>query len=110
MSLDARQERRLRRMARDLAGSAPSLASMLTLFNRLVLTEDMPAGHEVVGGGREKWTGAEGWVVMVVALVVIGAVVAVLVGSSHTADGRSQLARCARIPVSACTTQFSIRR
>ncbi|HEY6493624.1 MAG TPA: hypothetical protein VIZ43_10145 [Trebonia sp.] len=128
MSLDPRQERRLRRMARDLTESAPSLASKLNLFTELASSEDMPAGHEALAGrrrlrwprpgrwllpgrrGREKWTGREGWVVMMVALFIVGAVMAVPFGSSHEAGRSTQVARCARMPASACTSRFSVGR
>jgi hypothetical protein len=43
MSLNAREERSLGRIANDLTGSDPQLASMLDVFNRLTSGEMMPA-------------------------------------------------------------------
>lgn len=42
MSLTERELRALRRIAEELATSAPALMTLLTGFNRLVLGEDMP--------------------------------------------------------------------
>jgi hypothetical protein len=43
MSLNAREEQSLSRIANDLAGSDPQLASMLDVFNQLTSGEEMPA-------------------------------------------------------------------
>jgi hypothetical protein len=43
VSLSVREQRTLRRIAAELAASAPELASILGVFNRLAWGEAMPA-------------------------------------------------------------------
>jgi Protein of unknown function (DUF3040) len=47
MSLSARDRQALEEIEDGLAGSAPDLAAMLTIFSRLTSNEEMPAGETV---------------------------------------------------------------
>ena len=61
VSLSAREQRTLRRVADELAASAPELASMFGVFNRLAWGEAMPARQPPVarsagrGRARSPW-------------------------------------------------------
>lgn len=56
MSLPARQERVLRRMAGSLHSSEPHLTSIFAMFTKLTRNEDMPR-REALGVWRSPWCG-----------------------------------------------------
>jgi hypothetical protein len=50
MSMSARQERILARMAHSLHASEPRLTSMFAIFTRLTRDEDMPGLRQAISG------------------------------------------------------------
>jgi hypothetical protein len=54
LSLNAGEQRTLSCIADELAGSAPKLASMLTVFNRLTSGEEMPDHRQPGETGKDE--------------------------------------------------------
>jgi hypothetical protein len=54
VSLNAGEKRALSCIADELAGSAPKLTSMLTLFNRLTSGEEMPSHRQPGETGKDE--------------------------------------------------------
>lgn len=111
VSLSAGEQRTLSRVAYELAGSAPKLASLLSLFNRLTSGEEMPERWQKAGktGKCERqrprrsrrWrtrrvshAGQRAWPV-IIALTLIGvAVIVVALVLSHTGHEAGGNGRC----------------
>jgi len=84
--LNDAEQRTLGRIADELAGSAPELTSMLTVFNRLTSGEDMPSEAHAVSGTQAPGARRPGnrirrqlLPITAVALTVIAAIVVTVV-------------------------------
>jgi hypothetical protein len=80
VTLNDVEQRTLGRIAEELAGSAPKLTSMLTVFNRLTSGEEMPVQPHAPGrhsGARRRGSRIRRrvWPITAVALTVITAIV-----------------------------------
>jgi Protein of unknown function (DUF3040) len=100
VSLSAREQQMLGRIADELAASDPGLASTLGVFNRLTSGEEMPARQQVRAGRPRRTTRARSPVtVWLLLLIVLIAVAVVLSHTSHPADVRPG---CTQLVPSTC--------
>jgi hypothetical protein len=98
VSLNNVEQRTLGRIADELAGSAPKLTSMLTVFNRLTSGEEMPG--QPYAPGRHPGARSPGsrfrkraWPITAVALTVITAIVMTVL-LTLTGHGSGEHTRC----------------
>jgi len=92
VSLNASQQRTLGYIADYLADTAPELASMLSVFNRLTSGEEMPDRREAGEGARHR---PRVWPIAAVALTVATAIAITLV-LTLTGHGSSANPGCTR--------------
>jgi anti-sigma-K factor RskA len=95
VSLNASQQRTLGYMADYLADTAPELASMLSVFNRLTFGEEMPDRREAGETARGTRHRPRVWRIAAVALTVVTAIAITLV-LTLTGHGSSANPGCTR--------------
>ena len=113
MSLSPWEHQILGRIAEELAGSDPKLKSLVTGFNRLAATEEMPPRQRVTGvrrsrrpGGyrrKTRQTARASWFLMTLWFVTTAALLAVALVLNLIGPGAGTNKGCAQPRAASCT-------
>jgi hypothetical protein len=113
VSLSSWEHEILGRIAKELSGSDPKLTSLVTGFNRLAATEEMPSRSRVAivrrdrrsGGYRRKkrQTVKSSWFLMTLWFVTTAALIAVALVLNLFGPGRGVGKGCAQPHAASCT-------
>lgn len=109
MSLSAREQEALERIADGIAGSDSNLVAMLGTFTRLTSGEQMPEGEQVHGSRGlpramvlKRASPRLSWLPVAVLLIV-----AALIAVGLAINGGGERSRCARVNGLVCVSQVS---
>jgi hypothetical protein len=116
MSLSAREQRTLSRIADQIAVSDPELAGSLVVFNQLTQGEKMPEGPQRKARRRrsrgsawkrlqQRGTSSPAWHLLAACIFIIVALITMALVLSHTGHGAGGRSACTQLWSGACVPQ-----